>query len=188
MEHTLESSKTLFFILVKMSFAASTKASSTLCPDLALASTKRRPSWRANSAPSSVVTWRGFNGARVKSQIQWPTRIENPQSSESQRSILLPTRMHVRWGSACSRTSASHDFVFTKPGCVGSMYDCCAPVHQWHTFPICDIIDKEATCCAAVIRTCNGPERLCPCCVPALEFDNFVVFGNRDKLGAELDS
>jgi len=81
MEHTLESSKTLFFILVKMSFVASTKASSTLCPDLALASTKRRPSWRANSAPSCVVTWRGFNGARVRSQIQWPTRVDRKTHS-----------------------------------------------------------------------------------------------------------
>ena len=90
---TLSSSNTPRRILTRMSRVASSNAASTLSPLLALASTKSNPSSCAHRSPSSVGTCR----------------------ISLDRSLLLPTRMHVRCGSACVRTSASQVRACSKP-------------------------------------------------------------------------
>jgi hypothetical protein len=102
LSRTLSSSNTPLRILSKMSLQACSKALSTLCPDFADASTKSRPSSFAHASASSAVTSRFFK--------------DGPFSSDSShKSTLLPTRMQVRCGSACSRTSASQDRQLWKP-------------------------------------------------------------------------
>ena len=90
---TLSSSNTPRRILVRMSRAAVSNAASTLSPLLALASTKSSPSSCAHRSPSSVDTCLRSRG----------------------RSLLLPTRMHVKCGSACVRTSVSQVRACSKP-------------------------------------------------------------------------
>lgn len=97
---TLSSSKTPLRILSSMSRVACSNAVSTFIPLFALASTNRRPSSCAHNSASSVLTSRD--------------RLPDPCASSAQRSTLFPTRMHVRCGSACPRTSANHDRAFTK--------------------------------------------------------------------------
>ena len=92
-QQTLSSSNTPRRILTRISRAAASNAASTLAPLLALASAKSNPSSCAHRSPSSVGTCRRSRG----------------------RSLLLPTRMHVRCGSACVRTSASHVRACSKP-------------------------------------------------------------------------
>lgn len=105
---TRSSSNTPRWILSKISLDASSNARSTLCPDFALASTNKRPSCRAHRVASSIVTWRCLGGVEG-------TNGEEGPSGGSQRSTLLPTRIQVRCGSACSRTSASQARAFIKP-------------------------------------------------------------------------
>ena len=83
---TRSSSNTPSRILRRMSLVACSNANSTFSPERALASTNNKPSSFAHNSASSVVTSR--------------LRLAEPASSEH-RSILLPTRMHVRCGSAC---------------------------------------------------------------------------------------
>lgn len=90
---TLSSSNTPRRILTRMSRAAASNAASTLAPLLALASAKSNPSSCAHRSPSSVGTCR----------------------LSLERSLLLPTRIHVRCGSACVRTSASQVRACSKP-------------------------------------------------------------------------
>lgn len=97
---TLSSSKTPLRILSRMSRVACSNAVSTFTPLFALASTNNSPSSFAHSSASSVVTSRD--------------RLPGPCASSAQRSILFPTSIHVRCGSACSRTSANHERALTK--------------------------------------------------------------------------
>lgn len=89
----LLSSNTPRLILSRISRAASSNAQSTFRPDLALASTNSKPSSFAHHSASAV-------GTSLRLWLAAPS---------SHRSTLLPTRIHVRCGSACARTSASHD-------------------------------------------------------------------------------
>ena len=121
-----------------MSCEACTKANSTFCPDLALASTKRRPSSLAQSAASSYDTSLAlrFKDAAAEPRFEGlglgfdlggggatavdVGRVVDAVASaagllSSHRSTLLPTRIQVRCGSACSRTSANHVRAFMKP-------------------------------------------------------------------------
>lgn len=97
---TRSSSKTPLRIFTRMSLAACSKASSTFSPERALVSTNNKPSSFAHISASSDCTSR--------------FRLAGPASSEH-RSVLLPTKMHVRCGSACWRTSLSHVRAFEKP-------------------------------------------------------------------------
>ena len=98
---------------------ARSNASSTFSPDLALASTKSRPSSFAQSSASSVDTSRLRFGAA-------DAVVEDVSSAH--RSTLFPTRMQVRCGSACSRTSCNHERALTKPVGHGGEYRV-LPVH-----------------------------------------------------------
>lgn len=98
---TRSSSKTPCLILWRISRDAVSNAVSTLLPDFALASKNSNPSFLAHSFASSVET-----------SLR---RLDASSPSSSHRSILFPTSMQVKWGSACSRTSASHDCVLVKP-------------------------------------------------------------------------
>ena len=83
---TRSSSKTPLRIFTRMSLVACSNASSTCSPERALVSTNNKLSSFAHNSASSVVTSR--------------FRLAGPASSEH-RSVLFPTRMHVRCGSAC---------------------------------------------------------------------------------------
>lgn len=72
------------------------RTSSTFLPVFALASRKSNPCSLAHSSASSRGTCRRL-------------------SSFSHISTLLASRTHVRFGSACSRTSESHVRAFVKP-------------------------------------------------------------------------
>ena len=99
---TLSSSNTPLRILSRMSLVACSNAASTFSPLFALASTNRRPSSFAQSSASSVLTSRGF--------------FADPCASSAHKTILFPTRIQVRCGSACSRTSASQERALTNAG------------------------------------------------------------------------
>ncbi len=103
---TRSSSKTPFRILSRISLVAVSKAISTLAPDFALVSTNKRPSSFAHISASSVGTCR----------TRWPGPGCAPSGTSVHKSTLFPTRIQVRWGSACSLTSFSHERAFAKPG------------------------------------------------------------------------
>jgi hypothetical protein len=73
---------------------------------LALASTNRSPSSFAQREASSVGTSRCRSGCVEEA---------SGDGDGETRSTLLPTSIQVRCGSACSRTSASHERTFMKP-------------------------------------------------------------------------
>jgi len=104
----LPSSKTPLWIFETTSLAASRKASTTLSPDLALASMNKSPSSFAHNSAVSRSTSLCLRRDDVE--------VETPASG-SQRSTLLPTRMQVRFGSAYCRTSANHVRAFAKLAC-----------------------------------------------------------------------
>ena len=79
---TLPSSKTPLFTLSNISFDACKNASSTLCPDFALASTNKSPSSLAHISPSSVDISLGLPLG----------------PSSSHKSILFATNIQVRLG------------------------------------------------------------------------------------------
>lgn len=108
---TLSSSNTPRLILSKISRVALSNAASTFSPERALASTKRRPSSFAHRSASSAETSR----VRLPGPVAAAAVDASLPPSSAQRSILLPTNIHVRCGSACSRTSASHDRACSKP-------------------------------------------------------------------------
>lgn len=111
------SSKTPCLIFTSISFAESSKAFSTFKPDFALDSTNKRPSDLANSSASSAET----SLARRKPETVGSASPSGEDCDCSggddslQRSTLFPTSMHVTWGSAFSRTSASQERIFMKP-------------------------------------------------------------------------
>lgn len=152
--------------LRRISRDASTNACSTFTPLFALASTKSKPSFAAQAAPSSLDTSRGRCFAAivvvavgvavvvvdgigaversaeadaeegeeargcddVNVDVEEVEAVTSADSAEGEvrggggggtssphKSTLLPTRMQVRFGSACSRTSASQFLAFKKP-------------------------------------------------------------------------
>lgn len=134
---TRSSSNTPLLIFPRISLQASSNAFSTFSPFFALASTNNRPSSCAQSCASSTLTCRledvgvvDLDGAVVGVGVVveegcdvvcdcaekevWDGD-EDEDGDGGQRSDLFPTRIQVRCGSACFRTSSSHVRAFRKP-------------------------------------------------------------------------
>ncbi len=53
-------------------------------------------------------------------------------------------------------------------------------------YELCDVVDEERTCCAAVVAPGDGSEALLACGIPELELDALV--SDLDEAARELDA
>lgn len=151
---TRSSSNSPLLTFSKISRVARSNAISTLWPDLALVSTNKSPSSWAHISASSVETSRfRLPGCDDPSRVPGTDDASlsgSTGSSSEHRSTLLPTRIHVRCGSACSRTSCNHERAFTKPKHTSEGRRR-KEAGNGSTLSGSDVVDEKTTCRTTII-------------------------------------